>query len=400
MRFRALQVISVLLLLVLVQTSSGTADSTYFLADTITYFPDTNWNATTPEEQGMNSTILAEMLQFIEDEDAPVKGLVVTRNGYIVEEEYWNYNTENSTHHIFSCTKSFTGALIGIALKEGFLDNVSQRVVDFFPERAIENLDVRKEAMTIEDLLTMRPGVDWNEHNTSYDDPNNMYRQMFGSPDSVQFFLDLPMTHDPGTYWVYSTGASHILSAIIQEATSMDTRAFAVEYLFDPLNMTIGGWSTEQGINNGGTSLFVTVRTMAKLGLLYLNNGTWNGQEIISEEYIAQSHYPHTSSEYSGYGYQWWTDSGSTVFNARGTEGQYIHVVPEFNIVIALTQSADEYGEDVNRDILEYVLDSILNETTTGTTGTGTGMDFLLPVIGIGAVALVLVAVVFIRKSR
>ncbi|MFW9843302.1 MAG: serine hydrolase domain-containing protein [Candidatus Thorarchaeota archaeon] len=399
MRKRVLQVASLVILLALVQVGSGNPNTSYLPSQAITYFPDTDWTATTPEEQGMNSTVLAEMLQFVEDEDPPIKGLVVTRNGYIVEEEYWNYNTETSTHHIFSCTKSFTAALIGIALKEGFLDNVSQRVLDFFPEMTVENPDVRKDAMTIEDLLTMRPGVDWNEHNISYDDPTNMYQQMFGSPNPVQFFLDLPMTHDPGTYWVYSTGASHMLSAILQEATGMSTYDFADDYLFEPLNMTIGGWSVDpQGINIGGTLLYVSVRTMAKLGLLYLNNGTWNGQEIISEEYIAQSHYPHTSSEYSGYGYQWWIDFDSTIFNARGSEGQYIHVVPEHNIVVAMTQNADEYGEDVNRDILEYVLDSLVNDTTSGTT-TGTGMELLIPIIGVGAVVVVVVAVIYIRKT-
>ena len=112
MRKRVLQIVSFVILLTLVQVVSG---NPHLPADAITYFPNTDWTATTPEEQGMNSTVLAEMLQFVEDEDPPVKGLVVTRNGYIIEEEYWNYNTETTTHHIFSCTKSYTAALVGIA---------------------------------------------------------------------------------------------------------------------------------------------------------------------------------------------------------------------------------------------------------------------------------------------
>ncbi len=394
MRFQFLQVVSVIILIVLLQGSAGNPDSSYLPADT-TYFPDTGWTATTPEAQGMNSTILDDMMQFIEDSDAPIKGLVVTRNGYIVKEEYWMYNTEISTHHIFSCTKSFTGALIGIALKEGFIDNVSQKVIDFFPDLTIENMDTRKEAITLEHLLTMTAGLDWDEWNTTYDDSNNMYHQMLGSTDPVQFFLDLPTAYDPGTHWVYCTGGSHMLSAIIQETTNMTTREFAEEYLFEPLNMTIGGWTPDLlGINNGGSNLYVTLRTMAKLGLLYLNNGTWDGQEIIPAEYVIQSYYPHVSLEFEDYGYQWWIDSDIGVFNARGTEGQYIHVAPEFNIVISITQHADEYGEDINRDILEYVLASILEEETVTDT-----VDLLLPIIGVSAVILVAVAVIYVRKS-
>lgn len=401
MRFRVLQIVSVVILMVLLQGTAGNPDSSYLPADSISYFPDTEWTATTPEEQGMNSTVLNEMMQFIEDEDGPIKGLVVTRNGYIVKEEYWSYNTEISTHHIFSCTKSFTGALIGIAMKEGFIDNVSQKVIDFFPDMTIENMDARKEAITLEHLLTMTAGLDWDEWNTTYDDFNNMYHQMLGSTDPVQFFLDLPTAYDPGTHWVYCTGGSHMLSAIIQETTNMTTREFAEEYLFEPLNMTIGGWTPDLlGINNGGSNLYVTLRAMAKLGLLYVNNGTWDGQEILTEEYVAQSIYPHISLDATRhYGYQWWIDSDIGVFSARGTEGQYIHVAPEFNIVISITQHADEPGEDINQDILEFVLNSILEDETTTTTGTATG-DLLLPIIGVSAVILVAVVVIYICRKR
>jgi len=141
MRSRVLQVFSLALLLLLTQGVLVSADSRTISSNAITYFPDTNWATTTPEEQGMSSAILDEMMQFIEDQDAPLRGLVVTRNGYIVKEAYWAYNTANSTHHIFSCTKSFTSTLIGIALKEGFIGSVSQKVLDFFPEMTIQNMD-------------------------------------------------------------------------------------------------------------------------------------------------------------------------------------------------------------------------------------------------------------------
>jgi len=400
MRNRVLQVLSVVSLLVLVQVGSSNPNSVYFPADYNTYFPDTDWTATTPENQSMSSTVLDDMMQFIEDSGAPIHGLVITRNGYIVEEKYWSYYTETSTHHIFSCTKSFTSTLIGIAIKEGFIDNVSQKVLDFFPEMTIENMDARKEAMTLEHVLTMTTGLDWNEWNNTYDDPTNMYNQMFDSPNPIQFFLNLPSVYNPGEHWVYTTGASHLLSAIVQKATNMTTEEFADQYLFSPLNMTIGGWNVDhQGINNGGTQLYVSPRTMTKLGLLYLNNGSWNGKEILTEEYAAQAITPYATIEPGlSYGYQWWLDTTHDVFSARGSEGQYIFGIPEYNIVVTITQGADEYSEDIHQDILEYVANSIIQTGTT--TETGTGIDLLFLVIGIGVVVMVLVVVIFIRESR
>jgi CubicO group peptidase (beta-lactamase class C family) len=140
---------------------------------------------------------------------------------------------------------------------------------------------------------------------------------------------------------------------------------------------------------------------MAKLGLLYLNNGTWNDDEIISAEYITQSHYPHAQSQFSNYGYQWWIDFDGIAYNARGTEGQYIHVVPEYNIVVAMTQTADEHGEDVNRAILEFVLEAVLNETTTTTTTDDFNWSGLVPIIAAsGAVLIVIViGVVYLRRK-
>ncbi|MDF1537940.1 MAG: serine hydrolase [Candidatus Thorarchaeota archaeon] len=159
------------------------------------YVPDTQWVSTTPEEQNMSSSALNNLIQFINDSEARVHGLVITRNGYIVTEQYWGTYNENRSHHIFSCTKSFTSALIGIAIKEGFIDNVSQCMLDFFPEYTIENPSDWKDSITIEHLLTMTTGLDWNEHNISYTATSNMYNQMFYSSDPVEFFLNLPSIH-------------------------------------------------------------------------------------------------------------------------------------------------------------------------------------------------------------
>ncbi len=400
MKSRVLQVFLFSLLLLLTQGYSTYAETSAFTCCSITYFPDVDWTTTTPEEQGMNSAILEDMTQFIENSDAAIRGLVITRNGYIVKEQYWNYYDENTTHHIFSCTKSFTSTLIGIAIKEGFIDNVSQKVLDFFPEMTIEHMDNRKGNMTLEHVLTMTTGLDWNEWNISYDDPSNMYHQMFGSPNPVQFFLNLPTVYDPGTHWVYTTGASHLLSAILQETTGMTTRNFAEQYLFGPLNITAGSWNVDvQGINNGGTQLFVSARAMAKLGLLYLNNGTWDGQEILTENYVTQATSSHAITPVdTGYGYQWWIDMDQNIPSARGSEGQYIFVIPEENIVLSIIARADEPGEDVSEEILEYVLNSVFDGTGTET-GTGNGLG-VLPIVTVAAAVVGIAATVILYQRK
>jgi len=201
--------------------------------------------------------------------------------------------------------------------------------------------------------------------------------------------------YDPGTHWVYTTGASHLLSAIIQKATNMSTRNFAEEYLFEPLNMTIGGWNIDpQGINNGGTQLYVSARTMAKLGLLYLNNGTWNGQEILSEDYVNQASSPLVGIDAGrAYGYQWWIDTTLDIFSARGSEGQYIFVAPEYNLVVAMTARADEPGEDVSEEILQYIMQSLEE-------GAGSSLD-ILPIVAVtaGLVGITAMVVVYRRRS-
>jgi CubicO group peptidase (beta-lactamase class C family) len=387
------------ILLVSVPIVSGFSDTADFIPSSITYFPDDEWASTTPEEQEMSSTILDVMMQYIEDSSAPIHGLVVTRNGYIVKEDYWSYYTITSPHHIFSCTKSFTGTLVGIAIKEGFIHNVSQRVVDFFPGMTIENLDARKEAMTLEHVLTMTTGLDWNEWNNSYEDPTNMYNQMFGSSNPIQFFLNLPMAHEPGEQWMYTTGASHLLSAIIQETTGVTTREFAEEYLFDPLNMTIGGWNVDaQGINNGGTQLYVTPRAMAKLGLLYLNNGSWDGQEILPEDWTDQASSPHANiAPGMDYGYQWWIDTPHSTYHAAGSDGQYIYVAPEYDVVVSMTARANEPGEDIHDVILQYILDSI-DEYEPSTPG---GWSDILPVaaLAIVSIGVITVVVIYVKRS-
>jgi CubicO group peptidase (beta-lactamase class C family) len=361
----------------------------------LTYFPDTQWASTAPEEQGMSSTVLNDLISFINGSGSQIDGLVITRNGYIVTERYWGNYNENRSHHIFSCTKSFTSALVGIAIKEGFIANVSQRMLDFFPEITVENPSELKDSITIEHLLTMTHGLDWNEWNISYTDPTNMYNQMFYSSDPVKFFLDLPSIYPPGEHWVYTTGASHILSAIVQRATGMTSLQFAEQYLFEPMNATVALWSSANGVNIGGTLLYVTPRTMAKLGLLYLNNGTWNGREILTNEWVTASRTPYIEVwTNTSYGYQWWIEDDYEGYAALGSQMQEIYINPKLNIVVAMTGSVTDPAYDISGLIIGHLLRAVREYVPVSTIPGA----LTQPLIILGAVSVVVVVVAILAR--
>ncbi len=397
-------------------------DSVVFLGfeDTLTtqyttssVFPSDDWQVTTPEEQGMNGTILDEMIQQIAGEDYLIDSVVISRNGYLVLEHYPNplYDADN-LHSIYSVTKSITSALVGIAKDQGLIESIDQRVLDFFPERTIQNLDGRKENMTIKHLLTMTSGFQWDEWDVDYTHPDNDYYQLWYELDPIQFMLDLPMVAEPGDEWVYCSGASHLLSAIINKTSGMSTLEFAQEYLFSPIGINHFYWSYDNnGLHYGGHGLNLGPRDMARFGLLYLNNGSWNGQQIISPDWISAS--TNTSvflSSDVGYAFQWWTYPEANIARAAGYRGQKIYVIPDYDLVVVFTASISNGPNPQDSWIFEYIFPSILQYTelpeTTETTGTNGGTtlsepNYLLAVASVGlAVPLALVLLILHRKRK
>jgi len=330
---------------------------------TSAYWPTEGWQTSTPEEQDMDSAKLNEVMTYIEENDLAIESVVVVRNGYIVFEEYPGLlYDEDTLHVVHSVTKSFVSALIGIAIEGGYIEGTEQTMVDLFPERAIENLDSRKESITLKHLLTMTAGLEWNEWKYSYSDPRNDYiKAVYMSNDPVQYVLDLPMMEEPGVRWNYNGGTSHLLSALVAEATGYDTLDFAREFLFGPLGISESRWDSDRhGIRYGGGSLYLKPRDMAKFGYLYLHNGTWDGQQIVPADFVAEATRTHyTVDAYTGYGYQsWWTCRGTGVYYAAGLYGQRIDVVPELDLVVVFT--ADIRGPDPESQMREMLFDYIM----------------------------------------
>ncbi len=326
------------------------------------------WQNSTPEEQGMDSTMLDSMMNYLQEGDYAIDSVLVIRNGYLVLEEYPNSQYDKNTlHFIYSCTKSVSSTLIGIAIKEGFIANVTQKVVDFFPDRDIDNLDTRKKNITLEHLLTMSAGFEWDEWTYWYWDPQNDFNQAIESGDMVQFILDKPMANEPGTKWVYNSAVSHLLSAIVQETSGMSTLDFAKKYLFEPLGISNINWGRDsQGVYYGGYDLYMRPQDMAKIGYLFLNNGTWDGKQIISTDWVIQStkvaFYPWGST---GYGYQWWLNPSGGYYFASGLFSQRIIIIPNSDLVVVFTAEIRS-GSDPELAMVEnYILPAIIENLTT-----------------------------------
>ena len=300
------------------------------------YWPTAGWRTSSPAEQGMDAAKLGAMLEAVKSQNLNLHSLLVIRNGHIVSENYFGANGPNTRHELFSCTKSFIATLMGIAIDKGYVGGVGQMAAELLDGRTFQNESAAKSAMTLEHLLTMTTGLDWTEG-----DPT--YRAMYGSRDWVRYVMDLPMRDQPGDDFNYCSGCSHVLSAIIQAKTRMNTRDFAEKELFRPLGITDVRWDADsQGIPIGGWGLQITPRDMAKLGYLYLRDGVWEGRQIVSSAWVKAATEKHTSTDGPlGYGYQWWTYPHWGAYAALGRYGQMIFVVPDLDLIVVTTAAAD-----------------------------------------------------------
>jgi len=372
------------------------------------YWPTEGWRSSTPQEHGMNNETLYDMVRLIDAQDYPVLSIVIVKDGYIVFEQYLSeYLTAQYHHLLHSVTKSFAGTLIGIALQQGLLSGVNETVLSFFPEYEIANPDPRKDRMTIEDLLTMTPGLDWDEWSTPYVDPDtNTLMGMMYSSDAVKFVLDRPMASEPGTTWTYCGGASVLLGAIIQQVSNSSTLEFAHEYLFDPLGIDYGTWYLLPGgwYNTQGGLKLTTLDT-ARLGFLYLNNGTWDGTQILPADFIARATSPidiqNALGEPFGYGWHWWIRSDLGVYFAYGRYGQKIMVSPEHDLVVAFNAMVPDDGYDPEFDLFrDYILKSIEEGPDESGTDSIPNQVYITWLIVGAAIIPVIVAVIYVSVAR
>ena len=310
----------------------------------------------------MDSDLLSEMLMKIQEQNYEIDSVTIVRNGYMVADVRIYPFSLSEKHNIYSCIKSVVSALIGIAIDQGHIEGLQQPVLSFFPQRAIADREAYKEAMTLEHLLTMTTGFKCQD---SYVYRWSGLNQMRESEDWVQFVLDLPMEGEPGVRFEYCNGSSFLLSAIIQETTGMSANEFAEEHLFSPLGISDVDWSANpQGISVGYSDLRMHPHDMAKIGYLYLNDGWWDGKQIVSSEWVKASTSKYISATLEdGYGYQWWVD-GSGVYLALGYGGQFIFVIPEKAMVVVFTSSLEDSDFYVPQTLLdEFIIPAAIGSS-------------------------------------
>jgi CubicO group peptidase (beta-lactamase class C family) len=298
----------------------------------------TTWPTSTPERQGMDSSKLVDLLNYIAQQDHGIDSLLIIRNGVMILETYYYPYTRDQKHALNSCTKSFVSALVGIAIDKGYIPSINSKVLDYFPEYRSLDRDPRRQAITIGHLLTMTSGIDWPQYS-----PDNISTKMTQSNgDWVKFILERPMAAEPGSQANYSNGDAHLLSAIIQKATGETAFDFGWVSLLQPLGISDVRWDYDpMGISIGSAALYLTPRDMAKLGYLYLNDGVWEGKRIISADWVQESVRSHTKISITAgsvdYGYYWWIYPKLGMYEAWGGAGQRIAVFPELNIVTVIT---------------------------------------------------------------
>jgi CubicO group peptidase (beta-lactamase class C family) len=278
--------------------------------------------------------------------------LLVSVDGDMRAEHYFNGATPTRATNIKSASKSIVATLVGIAIDRGDLEGVHEPIARFFPEYLRTSPD--KGAITVEDLITMRSGLETTS--------NRNYGRWVQSSNWVRHVLQQPMVDRPGGRMIYSTGSTHLLSAILTKTTGSNTAAFARSALGEPLGISFGGWTRDpQGIYLGGNEMAMRPRDMVRVGDLYLNGGRYNGRQVVSEAWVRTSIEPRTVSRFGDreYGYGWWIRemAGRPVFYAWGYGGQFIFIVPSVRTVVAVTSVSTPGSE--RRDHLRSVYDLV-----------------------------------------
>ena len=326
----------------------------------------------TPEAEGMDPLLLQAMMNVIAEQNArsdsrdTIDSAIVIRNGRVVLEAYPNrWYPASSVHHLFSVTKSITSILVGIAVDLGLIGSVEDPILGYFPGAIPAGEVQSKSAITVEHLLMMSAGLEWDEDTLPTSDPRNDFTRLEMSLDPIRFVLGKPLIVEPGELFWYNSGLSHVLSALLVEVSGQSTLEFAREHLFEPLGIETVRWSRDaRGIYKGGTQLYLTPRDLAKIGALCLNDGLWGDRRIVSSNWLAQSTRTHVHGRPDyfagrGYAYHWWTLDAYGVFYASGSQGQTLYVFPDRDLVVVFTATIGEgdiFPEALTRD---YILPAI-----------------------------------------
>jgi CubicO group peptidase (beta-lactamase class C family) len=316
------------------------------------------WSVTPPEEQGMDSTMLRTGLTRLGNNASLFSALVI-RHDRLVAERYYHGSGAQRSNNVHSASKSILQALVHIAIAKGHIGSLDDPVADYLPEY-FGDASPDKKKITIGHMLTMTSGLDWTEDSTE--------NQVEKASDWVQAIVGRSLVSVPGTTYNYSTGDTHVVSAVLQKATGMSTCRFAHQYLFGPMGITAEHWGRDpRGIFSGGYNLYLTPREMAKFGLLYLRDGKWAGRRLVPHSAVRAARARTTQVDDTvAYSEGWWmhTISGRPTYFAWGHGGQYVYVIPSADIVLVTSENTGTNSINEEIDPRTFIRDHLLPSIT------------------------------------
>lgn len=309
-----------------------------------------------PEAEGISSAAIIRFIDSYQKAKHELHSVMIIRHGKVITEGWWSPYRADLKHSMYSVSKSWTSTAVGFAVDERKL-SVNDKVISFFPEYAGMASKPYIADLKVKDLLTMSVGHE-----------KEQFENVFMQQDWAKGFLQIPVVNVPGTKFLYNTLATYMLSAIVQKVTGQTVIDYLQPRLFAPLNISGIDWEVNyKGINTGGWGIRVKTEDMAKLGLLYLNHGQFNGQQILSADWVieatgkqieqspAATQSQKDSSDWlQGYGYQFWR-CRHNAFRADGAFGQYVVMMPEQDAVVVITSESLDLQDDLNM-IWKYLL--------------------------------------------
>ena len=320
---------------------------------------DDGWEISSLDKEGLNSGIIIQVTdQILKEQYKGIYSYLIAKNGKLVHEVYFKGHDHNDLFDIQSITKSFSSTLIGIAIDKGLIGSVEESIFSLLPQYADVIEDPEKKKIKLKHILTISTGLEWYERQYSYTDNRNSETQMVREKDWMKFVLERPVQYKPGTVYNYNTGSVHLLSAIIKNASGLYADKFAEKYLFGPLGIKEYYWNKDKmgypctGATHGGIK--IKARDLAKFGQLILNKGSWEGKQVVSQEWISEATKTQIEirNNINNCGYLWWPGFykmyGKKVdfFASYGYGGQTMYIIPEFKMVIVFTCRLAE--EDAN----------------------------------------------------
>ena len=318
-------------------STAGISLASYIPHEVINFKRGSTFLRSIPESEGISSESILSFIDTVEKNKLGLHSLMVARHGKIVAEGWWDPYKPDLKHMLFSLSKSFTSTAIGFVVAEGKL-SVEDKVVSFFSTMLPASVSANLAAMRVKDILTM----------TSGHDKDTMPPMRLGNQSWIKTFLSLPVEHQPGSFFLYNSGATYMLSAIVQKLTGKTVLDYLKPRFFDPLEIRNADWETSpEGINAGAYGLRVKTEDIAKLGQFYLQKGMWNGKQLLPVKWVEEAtsfQVPNASltakdeqSDWQqGYGYQFWR-CRHNIFRGDGAVGQYSIVMPEQDTVVAIT---------------------------------------------------------------